>query len=92
MTVCVVRALAISQRSVVESDCRQLGHRFFPVLFPSPGEPHRLVRVHAGATEDDSRYHYAFDSPRVFDFLSGGDYGVGFAFIVAAGFFIFHKW
>lgn len=50
----------------------QLGHRFFRVLLPGAGKPHRLVRIHARAIKDDPRDHYAFDFPRILDFLPQG--------------------
>src|SRR5689334_9733378 len=41
--VCMVRASKISRRGTVESDCCELGHRFFRILLPGPGEPHWLL-------------------------------------------------
>ena len=60
------------------------------------GEPHRLVRIHARATETIQEVITLSIFP-VFSIFYLGDcfewnYGLGFALIVAAAFFIFHKW
>lgn len=68
----------------------------FEYCFQVPAKPHRVVRTHAGTVEDDSGDLTLSIFP-VSSVLLLGDrfkwnYGVGFAFIVAAAFFIFHKW
>jgi hypothetical protein len=92
----VVWAPEIPERGAVEGNLDELGHRFFRILLSSTGEPHRVLRIQSRAAEDDLGDYYLVDFSGIFDFLSGDrfkwNYGVGFALIVAAAFFIFHKW
>jgi len=72
------------------------GDRFLRILFPSAREPHRLLRIHRRELKTIQEIITLSIFP-VFSVVYLGDkfkwnYGVGFAFIVIAAFFIFHKW
>ena len=86
----MVWAFKIPQRSAVESDSRELGYRFFEYCFQVPAN-----RI--GSYEFTIQEIITLSIFPVFSIFYLGDrfkwnYGVGFARIVAAAFFVFHKW
>ena len=48
----LVRPFEIPAGAAVQSHSHQLGHRLFRILLPGARQPHRLLRIHRGATED----------------------------------------
>jgi hypothetical protein len=61
----LVRSLEVPQRSPLESNPCQLGHRILRILFPGACESYRFLRIHHGAAQDHSGSHFV-DSVRGF--------------------------
>lgn len=93
---CVVWAFAMPQRGAVEGDCGELGHRFFEYCFQVPANRIGSYEFTPAQLKTIQEIITLSIFP-VFSVFYLGDrfkwnYGVGFALIVAAAFFIFHKW